>query len=132
MIELLSRNKTFPAGIESLKKILISSSNTFDYKDYFVKMNFQPAFIDRVTEHLSKIYSHGTPGKEPSVMNSNNKMFNPDIQDKLDRLKMKLEGINPSHTPSKTQNQKVRENLTPKHETDANGYSKQHDLKKRI
>jgi hypothetical protein len=50
IIELLSKSKTFLDGVKQLKIYIQQSGGKFDYRSYFMKMNFDQAFIERVSE----------------------------------------------------------------------------------
>jgi ATP-dependent protease HslVU (ClpYQ) ATPase subunit len=60
-------------------------------------MNFEQSFIDKVAEELGNL--------NKTQNNVSGRSLNPDIQGKLDKLKMKLEGINNEHVNSLSQKQ---------------------------
>lgn len=81
---MLSKNRTFLDGVKELRMFIQQSGGKFDYRSYFLKMNFEVSFIEKVALELQQLKTQG----------SGSKTLNPDIQGKLDRIKMKLEGIN--------------------------------------
>lgn len=83
---MLSKSKTFSEGVKLLKQYVQQSNGRFDYKNAFAKMNFEAAFIEKVNDQMGKLNILSSQGSSRSL--------NPDIQNKLERLKMKLEGIN--------------------------------------
>lgn len=83
---MLSKSKTFIEGVKLLKLYVQQSGGRFDYRREFAKMSFQTAFIEKVNEEMGKLNILSSQGSSRSL--------NPDIQNKLERLKMKLEGIN--------------------------------------
>lgn len=89
---MLSKSKTFSDGIKLLKQYVQQSNGRFDYRNAFTKMNFESAFIEKVTDEMGKLNILSSQGSSRSL--------NPDIQNKLERLKMKLEGINNEHSRS--------------------------------
>lgn len=92
IVQMLSKAKTFQEGVKNLKHYLQQSGGKFDYKNVFTKMNFEPTFIEKVAEEMGKLNILSSQGSSRSL--------NPDIQNKLERLKMKLEGINNEHSKS--------------------------------
>lgn len=79
---MLSKAKTFSEGVKQLKIFIQQGGGKFDPKTYFTKMNFDQIFIDKVLEELNTLNKLQTQNSSRSL--------NPDIQGKLDRLKMKL------------------------------------------
>ncbi len=88
--ELLSKTKSFDAGISQLKKY-IAQHPEFSPLEYFTSLNYDQKFISMVINAIDGLPSRKTPLKDerPSEQNSEN------IQDKIKKLKQKFQELQP-------------------------------------